>query len=106
MQRRYAGEFVQFTTSWRSGTGAREDKSHRSSRRCPPGVFKTQVGTLKEMSVHLIALVAALAFPAQSGLVVKDVADGTGRRAEANDIVTVEYTGTLTDGKQFQSSKG
>lgn len=42
----------------------------------------------------------------QAQLKMKDVEVGAGRQAKTGDIVTVEYTGKLTDGKQFDSSKG
>jgi hypothetical protein len=42
-----------------------------------------------------------------SGEVTKtDVKVGTGKEAKAGDVVEVHYTGTLTDGTQFDSSKG
>lgn len=58
------------------------------------------------MTVNALALVAAILAPAQAKLDIKDTAIGSGREAVARDIVTVEYTGTLTNGKQFDSSKG
>lgn len=42
----------------------------------------------------------------QGGLVKKDVVVGKGLEAKADDYVTVEYTGKLTNGKQFDSSVG
>ena len=38
-------------------------------------------------------------------LVVKDVKVGTGAEAKDGNTVTVHYTGTLTNGKKFDSSK-
>src|SRR5437016_2156398 len=61
-------------------------------------------GTLNPMILHAITLVLALQTPAK--LEIKDLAPGLGRAAQANDVVTVEYTGTLANGKQFDSSKG
>lgn len=42
----------------------------------------------------------------ESGLAYKVVKQGTGANASADDKVQVIYTGTLTDGTQFDSSKG
>ena len=39
-----------------------------------------------------------------SGLTYTDVAVGTGREAAAGNLVTVHYTGWLTNGKKFDSS--
>lgn len=40
-----------------------------------------------------------------SGLVIDDVTIGTGATAAAGQTVTVHYTGWLTDGTKFDSSK-
>lgn len=39
-----------------------------------------------------------------SGLIYIPIAAGTGKQPKATDIVKVHYTGTLTDGKEFDSS--
>ena len=41
----------------------------------------------------------------KSGLKYKDNKEGTGPEAKKGDIVTVHYTGTLKNGKKFDSSK-
>lgn len=40
-----------------------------------------------------------------SGLVFEDVVEGQGDTASAGHTVTVHYTGWLTDGRKFDSSK-
>jgi FKBP-type peptidyl-prolyl cis-trans isomerase FkpA len=40
----------------------------------------------------------------KSGLKYKDLKVGTGAQAKAGNMVSVHYTGTLTDGKKFDSS--
>jgi FKBP-type peptidyl-prolyl cis-trans isomerase FkpA len=40
-----------------------------------------------------------------TGLVIEDLTVGTGKTAAAGQKVTVHYTGWLTDGKKFDSSK-
>jgi FKBP-type peptidyl-prolyl cis-trans isomerase FkpA len=41
----------------------------------------------------------------ESGLVYEDVVEGSGDEARAGQHVSVHYTGWLTDGKKFDSSK-
>ncbi|MBU0751898.1 MAG: FKBP-type peptidyl-prolyl cis-trans isomerase [Gammaproteobacteria bacterium] len=40
-----------------------------------------------------------------TGLVIEDVVEGSGTEAAAGQHVTVHYTGWLTDGTKFDSSK-
>ncbi len=42
----------------------------------------------------------------QNGLKIEDITVGTGDEAQASRKVTVNYSGTLTDGTQFDSSYG
>jgi FKBP-type peptidyl-prolyl cis-trans isomerase FkpA len=40
-----------------------------------------------------------------SGLKYEDITEGNGKSAEAGQLVTVHYTGWLTNGNKFDSSK-
>ena len=40
----------------------------------------------------------------KSGLKYQELKEGTGEEAKKGDVVTVHYTGTLKDGKKFDSS--
>ena len=40
-----------------------------------------------------------------SGLVYEDLVEGTGAEAQAGQLATVHYTGWLTNGRKFDSSK-
>src|SRR5437660_452316 len=57
------------------------------------------------MIFQAIALAATI-FAQGPKLEIKDTVEGKGRTAQANDMVTMEYTGTLSSGKQFDSSVG
>ncbi len=48
---------------------------------------------------------ASAAAPKPAGLVKEDIKVGTGPEAKAGDQVSVHYTGTLTDGTKFDSSR-
>jgi FKBP-type peptidyl-prolyl cis-trans isomerase FkpA len=45
------------------------------------------------------------AITTESGLIYEDVSEGTGDPAPAGKMVSVHYTGWLTDGTKFDSSK-
>ena len=45
------------------------------------------------------------AITTSSGLVIEDISEGSGAAAAAGQHVTVHYTGWLTDGTKFDSSK-
>ena len=51
-------------------------------------------------------LLPVLAFQSGGKLDIKDLKVGTGAAVKAGDYVTVDYTGTLLNGKQFDSSIG
>ena len=40
-----------------------------------------------------------------SGLIIEDITEGSGDEARAGQMVSVHYTGWLTDGTKFDSSK-
>ncbi|TGL58338.1 FKBP-type peptidyl-prolyl cis-trans isomerase [Leptospira sarikeiensis] len=62
---------------------------------------------------HILSLILISAFvfslgvlaQSQSGLGIKDIKKGTGKEAFNGSNVTVHYTGWLTNGKKFDSSK-
>lgn len=54
----------------------------------------------------MITAVALLLVGAGGGPTIKDIVVGKGPKAVDGDIVTVDYKGTLTSGKQFDSSFG
>jgi FKBP-type peptidyl-prolyl cis-trans isomerase len=56
--------------------------------------------------MQLISLLAAAALLQPGGLHVKDVKVGKGPAAEAGDVLTMLYKGTLKDGKVFDENMG
>jgi FKBP-type peptidyl-prolyl cis-trans isomerase FkpA len=46
-----------------------------------------------------------MAVTSESGLIYEDMVEGSGEEARAGQHVSVHYTGWLTDGKKFDSSK-
>lgn len=64
-----------------------------------PSAVATAFGKVAE------AAKAAEAPPTNEKLEVKDLVVGKGAEAKAGDSVKVHYVGTLTDGKEFDSSK-
>jgi FKBP-type peptidyl-prolyl cis-trans isomerase FkpA len=48
---------------------------------------------------------AMSSYTTDSGLVIEDVVLGSGDTAQPGQLVTVHYTGWLTDGSKFDSSK-
>src|SRR5262245_37127879 len=54
--------------------------------------------------ILIVALAAVLS--QGSKLEIKEVLEGKGPASQVGDILTVDYTGTLLDGKQFDSSVG
>ncbi|TGK13986.1 FKBP-type peptidyl-prolyl cis-trans isomerase [Leptospira fletcheri] len=53
----------------------------------------------------VLSMGAGILFSQAQGLVVKDIKKGTGKEAFNGSNVTVHYTGWLTNGKKFDSSK-
>ena len=63
-------------------------------------------GILPPMKALLAAAFAALFLQTPGKLEIKDVVVGKGQTATVGDILTVDYTGKLADGKTFDSSIG
>ncbi|MFB5650509.1 FKBP-type peptidyl-prolyl cis-trans isomerase [Leptospira wolffii] len=65
---------------------------------------------LKKTYIYAISfvgavLIAGAVFAQNQGLGIKDIKKGTGKEAFNGSHVTVHYTGWLTNGKKFDSSK-
>jgi peptidylprolyl isomerase len=63
-------------------------------------------GILPSMKSLLAVALAALFIQTPGKLEIKDVVEGKGESAKVGDILTVDYTGKLLDGKVFDSSVG
>lgn len=66
--------------------------------------MKILIATLACFAFSTTALAAAPAETLPSGVKVVHTKDGTGPQPKASDTVKVHYRGTLTDGKEFDSS--
>ena len=76
---------------------------------CSPGENASFKGC-KTMSTNTDIPVVATVDSTQvkhtaSGLGIQELREGTGRSAEAGNVVAVHYTGWLTDGSKFDSSR-
>lgn len=59
---------------------------------------------MRLLSVIAFALMIFAGSPQAAELVIEDLVVGTGDEAKKGDVVSVHYTGWLTDGKKFDSS--
>ena len=65
---------------------------------------KLAVAAITTLLMHTAAPVAAQATKTPSGIEITILNEGTGAKPKASDTVKVHYKGTLTDGKEFDSS--
>lgn len=65
----------------------------------------TQAGSTNTLSDTLLAMTDSDYVTTPSGLKYKDMVVGTGDSPKTGQMVTVHYTGTLTDGSKFDSSR-
>ena len=68
-----------------------------------PSAAPTGMGSAKPL--HEAAAAAAAGDVVASKVEIKEVSPGKGPEAKEGDTVSVHYTGKLTDGKEFDSSK-
>lgn len=61
-------------------------------------------GTLRALTDHNRDF-SMSSITTESGLIIEDTTPGTGNEAAAGQVVSVHYTGWLTDGRKFDSSK-
>ncbi|MEG3437112.1 FKBP-type peptidyl-prolyl cis-trans isomerase [Pannus brasiliensis CCIBt3594] len=69
-----------------------------------PAIEQT-VALDRENQPETIAMTSEKTITTDSGLQYVDIVEGTGETPQKGQKVTVHYTGTLTDGKKFDSSK-
>jgi FKBP-type peptidyl-prolyl cis-trans isomerase FkpA len=62
------------------------------------------LATLAQAQQPALASKPVAAITTPSGLVYQSLKDGAGAQPTATDVVKVHYRGTLTDGKEFDSS--
>lgn len=65
---------------------------------------KVEKPVIKEKSTAVKEKVEAKEITTESGLKYIDLKAGTGKSPQKGDVVVVHYTGTLTNGKKFDSS--
>lgn len=82
-------------------SGGCSEQDQRTLPRHPDAANRVATDYASALDIDL----ATMEYRRHSGLFVEDVVTGEGARADSGDIVTVHYTGRLSTGRMFDSSR-